>query len=144
MLKRWQKKRARTQYEIHKEIARTMIHGRLQYFSQLYGCEYKRVAIRDTKRSWGSCSSKGNLNFSYKLLFLSPCLSDYIIVHELCHLFELNHGPKFWSHMANCMPDYKIRMQSLRQLERMYGTSVKALVNLQKQQFSSQMCVYHL
>ena len=121
-----------------------MIHNRLDYFAQQYNFTFHRVAIRDTKRSWGSCSSKGNLNFSYKLLFLSPCLSDYIIVHELCHLFELNHGPKFWSHVANCMPDYKIRMQSLRQLERTHGTSVKALVNLQKQQFSGRACIYHL
>ena len=57
-------------YLAHKEIARAMIFERLRYFAPLCGVTYKRVAIRDTKRCWGSCSSLGNLNFSYKLLFV--------------------------------------------------------------------------
>lgn len=143
-IKRWHKKRRQTQYSLHKEIARGVIHDRLKYFSSRYGFSFNRVAIRDTKRSWGSCSSKGNLNFSYKLLFLSPCLRDYVIVHELCHLRELNHGQPFWLQVAGIMPDYKIRMQSLRTLERTHGTSIKALQKLQKETQNNNVCIYHL
>jgi hypothetical protein len=123
-----QKKRSTsTLYARYKEMARTSITARVEYFAPLCGVTYKRIAIRDTRRSWGSCSSLGNLNFSYKLLFLPPCLRDYIIVHELCHRHELNHGEQFWCHVAAIMPDYKKRQAALRHIERHHGTSIGAL-----------------
>ncbi len=79
-------------YLLHKEMARAVVLERLHYFNQFYGLEWKRVAIRNQRRCWGSCTELGNLNFSYKILFLPPELRDYIIVHELCHLRELNHS----------------------------------------------------
>lgn len=118
-------------YLQNKEAARLLITQRLQYFNQLGEFTYHKVAIRDQKRCWGSCSSKGNLNFSYKLLFLPPCLCDYIIVHELCHLKVLNHSTDFWSVVATQMPDYASRMQLLRTIEKTIGTSVAALKKYQ-------------
>ncbi len=124
------KKRVNRLYQTHKEAARTLIHARLVYFNSLYHLDYQRVSIKDQRRCWGSCSSKGNLNFSYKLLFLPPCLRDYVVLHELCHLRVLNHSQAFWDTMALVMPDYAERAVALRQLERTHGTAVGTLQKL--------------
>jgi predicted metal-dependent hydrolase len=121
------KKRINRSYQTHKEAARQVIHSRLEYFNQFYEVTYNRVSIRDQRRCWGSCSSKGNLNFSYKLLFLPPCLRDYVVVHELCHLRVLNHSQAFWDTMAVAMPDYAERAVALRQIEHTHGTAVGTL-----------------
>jgi hypothetical protein len=88
--------------------------ARLHAYNALYRYTFKRVSIRNTKSRWGSCSEHGNLNFSYKLLFLPEPLADYIVVHELCHLQELNHSPRFWQLVAQTFPDYKERRKVLR------------------------------
>lgn len=94
-------------YLQNKEKARTLILERLDYFNKYYDFEYNRVSIRNQRTRWGSCSSKGNLNFNYKILFLPMQLADYIIVHELCHVKELNHSKNFWSLVQKTIPDYK-------------------------------------
>lgn len=104
----------RKAYLKHKEEARTFVHERLQHWNQFYGHAYERVSIKNTKRLWGSCSRKGNLNFSYTLLFLPRELADYVVVHELCHLKEHNHGPSFWALVAKALPDFNIRRRELR------------------------------
>jgi len=104
-------------YVQHKEAARSLILERLQYFNQFYGYTYKRVAIRNQRRCWGSCSSKGNLNFNYKLLFLEPHLRDYVIVHELCHLSEMNHGSAFWQLVEKQIPHFRRCVAELRALD---------------------------
>ena len=116
-------------YVANKEAARQLTHERLLHFNQHYNLAWNRVAIRNQRRCWGSCSAKGNLNFSYKLLLLPPHLCDYIIVHELCHLKELNHGPQFWKLVAETVPDYKLRIKELKQIERL-GQSVLVLEKL--------------
>jgi predicted metal-dependent hydrolase len=126
-------KRPSQLYVTHKAVARSRIHERLSHYATHYGFVYQRVAIRDTRRSWGSCSSRGNLNFSYKLLFLPPCLFDYIVVHELCHLRVLNHSQAFWDEVIAIMPDARERADTLRRFERTYGTSVDALMRWQRQ-----------
>jgi predicted metal-dependent hydrolase len=101
-------------YLKHKEAARIVINERLAYFAPLCGVTYKRVSIRNQKRRWGSCSSLGNLNFSYRVAALPPELRDYVIVHELCHLRELNHSKAFWALVEEVLPDYKERDLALR------------------------------
>lgn len=101
-------------YRAHKERARALVHERLEYWSTHYGCSYGRVAIRDQRTRWGSCSSKQNLNFNYRIVFLPSHLADYIIVHEVCHLLELNHGPQFWAHVARACPEYVAHVHELR------------------------------
>jgi predicted metal-dependent hydrolase len=105
-------------YLAHKEEARALVLQRLSYWNEFYGFTYKRVAIRNTRRCWGSCTSLKNLNFSYKLLFLPPRLCDYIIVHELCHLKELNHKEQFWKLVAEQLPDYEKRIEDLKRFEK--------------------------
>ncbi|MBP9822036.1 MAG: M48 family metallopeptidase [Candidatus Pacebacteria bacterium] len=97
----------RKEYLAHKESARKLVHERLEYFNQLYNFKYNKVAIRNQKTRWGSCSRRGNLNFSYRLALMEPRLADYIIVHELCHLKEFNHSQNFWDLVAQQFPDYR-------------------------------------
>ncbi len=106
--------RAKTSYLKHKEAARTLVHDRLAYVNQVYGFSYKRVCIKNQRTRWGSCSKKGNLNFSYRLLFLPLHLADYVIVHELCHLKEMNHAPAFWELVSRACPTYVELRRELR------------------------------
>ncbi len=101
------RKKNNKEYLVHKESARRLVHERLEYFNQFYGFKYNKVAIRNQKTRWGSCSRRGNLNFSYKIALLSSRLSDYIIVHELCHLSQFNHSNDFWSLVSRQFPDHK-------------------------------------
>ncbi len=99
-----------------KEHAREMVAKRLEKFNAVYGFNYKGVAIRNQKTRWGSCSSKGNLNFNYKILLLPQRHADYIIVHELCHLKEFNHSKRFWNLVAQTIPEYAKIVEQLRVL----------------------------
>ena len=101
-------------FKENKEKARSLIKERLDYFNQFYNYNINNVYIRNPKSRWGSCSSKNNLNFSYKLFLLPPELCDYIIVHELCHLQEMNHGKNFWSLVEKTIPDYKNLIKELK------------------------------
>ncbi len=115
-------------YLTYKEQARELVLARLHFWNQFYGFSYNRVAIRNQKTCWGSCTSLKNLNFSYKLIFLPPHLQDYVVLHELCHLKELHHGQSFWDEMARVMPDYEMRMQELRQFERSLSNPLRRMV----------------
>ena len=107
-------KRKSLNYIKYKKDAGILVKERLEYFNQFYNFKYGRVAIRNQKTRWGSCSKKGNLNFNYKIVLLTSKQSDYIIVHELCHLKEFNHSGSFWSLVAETVPDYKEIRSSLR------------------------------
>jgi len=134
--RRVRKKRTSTvtkHYLAHKELTRSLVHCRLEYFNQHYNLPYKRVAIKNQRRCWGSCSSLKNLNFNYKIYFLPPHLRDYIIVHELCHLVELNHGQKFWDLVAQQIPEYQNCVAELKVIDRLAG-SVAGLVALLESQ----------
>lgn len=99
---------------LDRESARKLVHERLEYFNQFYHFSYNTVAIRNQKTRWGSCSSKGNLNFSVRILTLTVEEQDYLIVHELCHLKEFNHSQNFWDLVALQIPDYKRIRKVLR------------------------------
>jgi len=106
--------------------------ARLEHFNQHYQLEWNRVAIRNQRRCWGSCSSLKNLNFNYKIILLPPHLADYIIVHEMCHLVHLHHRQEFWDLVAEQVPDYKRRVAELRAIDKL-GGSVSALTKVQEQ-----------
>lgn len=95
----------------NKEAARALVHNRVAHFLKYYGLEHgisvSKIAIRNQRSRWGSCSKKGNLNFNYKIVFLSPEQQDYIIVHEICHIKEFNHAKSFWDLVAETIPDWK-------------------------------------
>ncbi len=97
-----------------KEILRLHIEKRLALFNKDYGFTYRRITIRNQRTRWGSASRSGNLNFNYRMTFLPPHLSDYVIVHELCHLGEFNHSKKFWDLVARTIPDHRALRKELR------------------------------
>lgn len=97
-----------------KKQTRTLVTERLAYFNQFYGHTYFKISIRRQKTRWGSCSKTGNLNFNYKIALLPSHLADYIIVHELCHLKEMNHSKRFWALVARAIPDPTQRKKELR------------------------------
>ena len=94
--------------------ARKVIPPRVEYYADKIGVEYGRIAIRSQKTRWGSCSSKGNLNFNCLLMLVPEDVMDYVIVHELCHLIELNHSPAFWAEVGKIIPDYKQKRKWLK------------------------------
>lgn len=83
------------------------IRSRLDLHAPAMGVQFGRVAIRDQKSRWGSCSAKHNLNFNWKLIMAPPEALDYVVIHELCHLIEFNHSPRFWSLVKGRMPEYE-------------------------------------
>ena len=94
--------------------AKRMIKGRVEHFNSFYNFKYNRISIKKQSTRWGSCSSKRNLNFNYKLLFLSQELADYVVVHELCHLEEMNHSKKFWDLVGKSFPNFKEIRKEMR------------------------------
>ena len=100
-------------YTAQKEEARILVHRKLSEWNRHYNLAYNRVAIRDQRSRWGSCSKKGNLNFNYRILTLPEPLQDYIIVHELCHLVMFDHSKEFWALVAQPVPDHLVRRRAL-------------------------------
>ena len=93
-------------YLKHKNQALELVIARVNFFNNIYKFNFNKINIRNQKTRWGSCSTRGNLNFNYKILFLSEKARDYIIVHEICHLKQFNHSKNFWSLVGLGMPDY--------------------------------------
>lgn len=83
------------------------IPERVRRFAPVVGVQYGRITIRNQKSKWGSCSSQGNLNFNCLLMLAPPSVRDYVVVHELCHLIELNHSKRFWTLVAGVLPEYR-------------------------------------
>jgi predicted metal-dependent hydrolase len=81
---------------------------------QYFGQSYRSVRLKYNSSNWGSCSGDRNLNFSVRLFFAPPDVRDYVIVHELAHLLEMNHSPKFWNIVEKIMPDYESKEKMLK------------------------------
>ncbi|RYG21417.1 M48 family peptidase, partial [bacterium] len=65
------------------------------------------IAIKDTRSRWGSCSSEGRLNFSWRLVCAPPFALDYVAAHEVAHIKEMNHSDRFWKQVERCFPDWR-------------------------------------
>ena len=97
-----------TNEEINELAKKAMeyIPKRVEYYSKLIGVTYGRITIRNQKTRWGSCSSKGNLNFNCLLMLTPPEVIDSIVVHELCHRKEMNHSDRFYAEVLSVFPEY--------------------------------------
>ncbi len=106
----------RKDYLEYKELSRQIAEKKLAYFNTFYGFSFKKIFIRNQTTRWGSCSSQRNLNFNYRIIFLPEKWCDYVIVHELCHLKELNHSSRFWNLVAKTIPEHKEIRKKMRAL----------------------------
>ena len=83
-----------------------VIPERVRYYAPIVGVTYGRITIRNQRTRWGSCSSKGNLNFNCLLMLAPPEVLDSVVVHELCHRKEMNHSSKFYAEVYKAFPEY--------------------------------------
>lgn len=89
------------------ERAREYLPGRVQYYTSLLGETCGRITVRCQRTRWGSCSTKRNLNFNCLLMLTPPEVIDAVVVHEVCHLREMNHSAVFYAHVLRLCPDYR-------------------------------------
>ncbi len=96
------------------EQAAAILNERLAYWSGRTGIRFATARLSGARRRWGSCSSKGNLNFSWRLVMAPVDVIDYVIVHELVHLEHMNHSKAFWARVGEILPDYEMKKKWLR------------------------------
>ncbi|MCH8474506.1 MAG: M48 family metallopeptidase [Opitutales bacterium] len=101
--------------EIILGFARRVIPRRVEKLSQESGILYNRIAIRDQRSRWGSCSCSGTLSLNWRLCLVPPMVQDYVIYHELAHRRQMNHSVHFWTEVSRCCPEYKRFDTFLRQ-----------------------------
>ena len=114
--------------------AREVITQKVRYYAPLVGVDYGSVAIRRQRTRWGSCSSKGNLNFNCLLVLLPEAVIDYVVVHELCHRKQMNHSAAFYKEVERVFPEYKKCDRWLKQNGSVYlgRLSLKGCVHIIK------------
>ena len=101
----------------YKKQAKAFLNQKCQTFAEQMGLRHGSVKVNGAKTRWGSCNRKGDINFTYRLLFAPEELIDYVVVHELAHTKEMNHSVNFWAIVEQIMPDYKTRRKKLREFQ---------------------------
>ena len=99
----------------YKKQAREILTERVLLFSRNHNFKPGKIRISSAKTRWGSCSAKGALSFTWRLVMAPLNVIDYVVVHELCHLKEMNHSKAFWQHVESIMPDYKLKRKWLKE-----------------------------
>jgi len=102
--------------QIYRRLAHTHFTNRAAYYSAQMGLVPHTIKINSAKSRWGSCSTRKNINFSWRLAMACDHVIDYVVVHELAHLAEMNHSPKFWAIVKSVLPDYGERKMDLNDL----------------------------
>ena len=114
--KRIEKYNALTEFEIAKlkKEAGAYFLDKIEKYSKVMNLKYGRITITGAKTRFGSCSSKGNISFSYMLMLYPEPAREYVVVHELAHLKEMNHSKNFYKVIEEILPDYKERARLLK------------------------------
>ena len=101
--------------------AAAVLNERLQHWSLRTGIRHASARLSDARKRWGSCSSKGALNFAWRLIMAPVDVIDYVVVHELVHIEHLNHGKAFWARVGEILPDYREKVKWLREHSGLLG-----------------------
>jgi len=99
----------------YKKLALDFFQKRALIYSKLLGVSYTKIKLSNAKTRWGSCSSTGNINLSWRLIMSPIEVIDYVVIHELAHLIEPNHSKHFWMHVARIQPEYKLYRKWLKE-----------------------------
>ncbi len=102
----------------YRRAAQVHVQQRMAHYAPLVGRAPVRITIRGQKTRWGSCSARASISINWRLMQAAPDIMDYVIVHELCHLLQANHAPRFWREVARVLPDYEARRRRLREFGR--------------------------
>ena len=97
-----------------KKEAKAYFNEKTSYFAKIMGIDYGRITVTSAQKRFGSCSSAGNISFSYRLMMYPEAAREYVIVHELAHRKEMNHSKQFYAIIASVLPDYKYRKRLLK------------------------------
>jgi predicted metal-dependent hydrolase len=106
-----------------KTMAQSEVHAAASRLAPLLGVTPSAVAVRDARSRWGSCSASGRIMVSWRLIAAPPAVLTYVVAHELAHLREMNHSPRFWAHVASLCPAWKDARAWLRK----HGAALHAL-----------------
>jgi predicted metal-dependent hydrolase len=99
----------------YKKQALEAFGQRAEFLAKRHGFTYQKIRVSSARTRWGSCSTKGTLSFTYRLVMAPPEVVDYVIVHELVHTKIKNHSKSFWRRVGEIMPEYKVHVRWLRQ-----------------------------
>ena len=100
------------------EVKKVLLE-RVTRYASLMGVDYSAIKISEAKARWGSCSTKGNLNFAWRLILCPIAVIDYVVVHELSHIAFKNHSPGFWARVKTVLPNYQEQQDWLRSNQRL-------------------------
>jgi predicted metal-dependent hydrolase len=103
--------------KIYKLLAKNELNKRVADYARKMDVAPLSVKINSAVTRWGSCSGRNRLNFSWRLIMADENVIDYVVVHELCHIKQHNHSPKFWAEVENVLPDYKELQFKLKELQ---------------------------
>ena len=99
----------------YKKLAKKVLEERLRFIENKINLKSNSFKINDSRGRWGSCNSYGNIILNYRVIMLPPAIIDYVIVHELCHLLELNHSKRFWENVARFLPNYELHKKNIKE-----------------------------
>ena len=102
----------------YQQHAKKRLDDKIKRWAKIVGVEPNSVTVKDYKSRWGSCSTKGDISFNWRIILAPHKIVDYVVVHELCHLQHLNHSPSYWRSVKGVIPDYKEHRQWLQSNER--------------------------
>ena len=107
--------------QVLKEKARRILTERTEYYKQILNVDYTKIRIAEQKTRWGSCSGRGVISYNWRLILMPDMILDYVVVHELCHLIEMNHSKAFWNLVGTVLPDYQKRRAWLKENGMLYS-----------------------
>lgn len=99
----------------YKKLAKKVLAERLSFIENRINLKSSSFKIGDSRGRWGSCNSYGNIIINYRVVMLPPAIIDYVLVHELCHLVEMNHSKRFWETVEKFLPNFELQRKAIKE-----------------------------